>query len=81
MPLALSEGFEEFGIDDRIYDTGKYHPTDTFALDSSEEMPDPQDRNSHQKSNIIGPSRSLSPPPSRNKDESFDSMLSPVRVG
>jgi hypothetical protein len=75
-PLALSEGFEEFGIDDRIY-TGKYQPTDTFALDSSEEMPDI----SQQTSNTIGPSSSISSLPSRNKDESIDSMPSPTRVG
>ena len=74
-PLALSEGFEEFGID-RIY-AGKHRPTDTFALDSSEEMSDI----SQQTSNTIGPSRSISPLPSRNKDESIDSMPSPTRVG
>jgi hypothetical protein len=73
--LALSEGFEEFGID-RIY-AGKHRPQDTFALDSSEEIPDI----SQQTSNTIGPSSSISSLPSRNKDESIDSMPSPTRVG
>ena len=35
--LALSEAFEEFGIDDRIY-TRQHKPSDTFDVEVEEEV-------------------------------------------
>jgi len=85
-PLAPSGGFDEFGIDDRVY-TGKYESTNILELDSSEDNPDSQGyshahhKNSQPFSSNVRPVRSASPPPSRNTHESIERMPSPKRVG
>lgn len=67
-PLALSEGFDDFGLDDRIY-TGKYNPTDTFEFDDSMDV---NERNRPSSSKHHS---------NRNKENTFVGMPSPKKVG